>query len=391
MPTFNRDPMSLEADVKGDGICANALQPNEIVNTTHRGEKHEYPKEAGLKDFFESNVTHTAQMKYWDLSGHVATSYTVSHTARKTLDAQIVQMEDWDKTPANVWVIDGDGWIYWAAPLEPETATGLLLDSIILIENPSEEWFYSIYTEAQLATADDWKIMFYLEEDKVPSPKGEELMNIITAKPDENPAKDVPAGGTFKDSKGNIWRVLAIDGNGNKLIITEHVYGLGTMYHSEDMYVRLQNSDGLRPALNTWYDNQIGADLRTRALTAVNVENDVRLNVHPGPFGDWYMENEAIGWTSAGDKATKAEQAIFVLSISEVNRYGSIGTLNSLATVPGGTRASLWWLRSPGPGSVGPISCIRDNGSVSSMRGSASAQLSNNGFRPTMWITLEEF
>ena len=36
------------------------------------------------------------------------------------------------------WVWDDDGWAYWANAIQPDTATGLLLDGIELINPPSD-------------------------------------------------------------------------------------------------------------------------------------------------------------------------------------------------------------------------------------------------------------
>ena len=392
MPTFNRNPMSREPDIKGDAESPQSLQSGEMPNTTRPGGAHAYAAEAGLLNFFETNRTHTAQMKHWSAGNHAITPYTVTHAARQTLDARIVRMADWDKTPDAVWVIDEDGWTYWAAPLAPQTATGLLLNRITLVESPSEEWYYAIYVEAQVATADDWQIVFTADPEKAPSPDGEELMNIITAKPDENPAKDIAPGGTFTDSNGNVWRVLAVDGSGNKLIITEHVHGVGTMYHTPNptSFVNLQNANHLRPALNTWYDNALAPELRMRALPANNLENDVRTVL--SMVWDWGLENGPAGWTSAGTGTATANIALFVLSVSEVNRYDAAGTLNRIATEPGGSIERFWWLRSPGTGTTGPATHVRENGRILQANATASGgQLTMQGFRPAMWITVAEF
>lgn len=393
MPTFNQDPMSLEPDVKGDGVMMGSLQLHELPNSTGRNQAYAYPAQAGSRGFFEEKPIHMAQVKYWDGNNHAITPNLIAHTARPTLEAQVVQMKDWNKTLGEMWVMDEDGWAYWATPLSPETATGLLLSSITLVNKPYEEWYYAIYAEAQMATADNWKDVFYDDLRKVPSSQGEELMEIITAKPDNNPGRDTPLGGTFKDSNGNLWRVLAIDEGGRKLIITEQIHGLGTMYHHPNSYVRLQDTSHLRPALNDWYENNLGPELQERALTALNLENDVRSVPEPGPLWDWDIENASSGWTSAGGEASRAEEALFVLSISEVNRYSGAGTLNRIATAhQGGVAARSWWLRSPGTGSVGPATSVREAGNILQINSTGSGgQVTHHGFRPAMWITVEEW
>ena len=387
MPTFNRDPMSREPDVKGNAASPQDLQPGETPNTTRPGGAHAFAAEAGLRNFFEINRTHTARMKHWNVSGHAITPHTVTHTARRTLDSRIVRMASWNKSPDSAWVIDEDGWAYWAAPLSPEAATGLLLNAISLIGDPSAEWYYAIYVEAQMATADNWRTVFTADPEKAPSPAGEELMEIITAKPNTNPAKDVPPGGTFTDSNGNVWRVLAVDANGNRLIITEHVLGVGTAYHTSNDYVRLSNSNRLRPALNNWYNNNLGSELRARALPANNIDNDVRSG--PSMPWDWDLENAAAGWTSVGTGTATAVNSMFVLSISEFNRYNAAGTLNRLARDPGGS-ARMWWLRSPGTGTTGPGSNVRETGAINHANTTAAGFISAVGYRPAMWITVAE-
>ena len=181
MPTFNRDPESKEADVKGDAVNAQGLQSGEVMNTTNPGGTNAYPADAGLHNYFVINQSKDAQVKYWDWTlnngngGHALTTSTETHTARPTLNATIVLMADWDGTPGNYWVLDEDGWCYWAAPLAPETATGLLLDSITLTTVPQLEWYYGIYVEAQMATADEWEAAFTGR-----TPNGEDLMKAIT-------------------------------------------------------------------------------------------------------------------------------------------------------------------------------------------------------------------
>jgi len=77
--------------------------------------------------------------------------------ARRTLMADVVTMAQWisdGKTIGNYWVIDSDGWAYWASPLHPNDATGLLLNSVNLVSAPGEDYFYGINVIAQMATKD---------------------------------------------------------------------------------------------------------------------------------------------------------------------------------------------------------------------------------------------
>lgn len=87
-----------------------------------------------------------------------------THAAKETLNAGVISMEQWlarddDKKTGNFWVWDTDGWAYWASPIQPGTATGLLLDQIQRTATPigteGTEWYYGINVVAQFITADD--------------------------------------------------------------------------------------------------------------------------------------------------------------------------------------------------------------------------------------------
>jgi len=182
MPTFNQDNFSLESDVKGDAVDPHLIPGDETINSTRRGEDHEYPAEAGLHDFFEVNTTHSGLLKTYDrsanggLGGRIVGTSTVLHTAKETLNATVVHIKDWDEEVSNVWVLDDDGWAYWAAPLEPDTATGLLLNSIKLINAPELEWYYGIFVDAEMATISEVRLAF-----AELTPEAEVLLSVIAA------------------------------------------------------------------------------------------------------------------------------------------------------------------------------------------------------------------
>ena len=77
--------------------------------------------------------------------------------ARQTRSAEVLTMAQWiddGSIIGDFWVIDTDGWAYWAAPLTPENATGLLLNRVTQIVQPEEDYFYGINVIAQMATKD---------------------------------------------------------------------------------------------------------------------------------------------------------------------------------------------------------------------------------------------
>jgi len=75
--------------------------------------------------------------------------------AVQTLLAEVLTMAQWLEQGATVgdyWVIDTDGWAYWAVPLEPGNATGLLLNRVTQIKQPEKDYYYGINVIAQMAT-----------------------------------------------------------------------------------------------------------------------------------------------------------------------------------------------------------------------------------------------
>ena len=74
---------------------------------------------------------------------------------QRTPYATVITMEEWhdlDTKMGNFWVIDTDGWAYWASPLRPGRATGLLINGVTQISAPEEDYFYGIHVQAQMAT-----------------------------------------------------------------------------------------------------------------------------------------------------------------------------------------------------------------------------------------------
>jgi hypothetical protein len=208
MPTFNKDNMSQETDIKGDASDSGSLATTEQMNTTKRGGSNEYAHvpdpaspstpAAGDHNYFETVTTWDAPEKYWDddansgAGEHTMGATNATHTSKPTIDGGVITMEQWKAAPysgapGNFWVVDTDGWAYWANPLEPETATGLLLDSITLQGSPDDEWFYGIHVRSEMATAADWTAEaegggFYANAEEQPSEDAKALLNIITGR-----------------------------------------------------------------------------------------------------------------------------------------------------------------------------------------------------------------
>jgi hypothetical protein len=67
-------------------------------------------------------------------------------------------MDEWtnpatyNSKPGPYWVMADDGWAYWAEAITPDTATGLLLDNIMLTANIEDDWYYAVEPVASFAT-----------------------------------------------------------------------------------------------------------------------------------------------------------------------------------------------------------------------------------------------
>ena len=106
--------------------------------------------------------------------------------AKQTLNAEVITMENWislGQPMGNYWVIDSDGYAYWAAPLLPGEATGLLLDKVELIKNPSDDYYYGLSVSAQMATKDGLADDNYLVFLKDATDEGKALINKIVDAP----------------------------------------------------------------------------------------------------------------------------------------------------------------------------------------------------------------
>lgn len=193
MPTFNRDKDSLKADINGTYEGTGGT-PYDDYRTYTDGQPQPgtavYDNDA---DDADNGGTRTEEE---------------THTATTTIDGTVITMDEWlirweayqtavedgadpETAAANTqvkgdfWVWDADGWAYWANPIAPSTATGLLLDSIELINPPSDNYYFGINVVGQFVTADDVGHLngtgFYDEEaGKLPTENAEALIELLT-------------------------------------------------------------------------------------------------------------------------------------------------------------------------------------------------------------------
>lgn len=152
MPTFNKNKDSLKADINGtylgtDGVVTDRIDDDRYLDY----------KEYSEDETDTALATYDADIDNLDNNG-IVREQEETHTAKPTADAEVITMAEWlasDIKTGSFWVCDTDGWCYWAQPIEPHTATGLLLSGIELTQVMDDSWYYAIRVVAQFITADD--------------------------------------------------------------------------------------------------------------------------------------------------------------------------------------------------------------------------------------------
>ncbi len=193
MPTFNQNKDSLEADVNGtlagpdgkededpnDNLDLNADQyddyikwklgeeaDNEVIQDADADNSYdEVGKDARVSiseivakedSSIEAEVKAAFAAKGWDALNNVSFEGK-THKATETPYADVMTMAQWMELGSpmdDIWVYDTDGWAYYAKPIAPGEASGLLLDGIS-ITRIDDNYLYDIYVLAQFVTAGD--------------------------------------------------------------------------------------------------------------------------------------------------------------------------------------------------------------------------------------------
>ena len=162
MPTFNKNKDSLAADINGTFAQNFEDYTKYDVGSTEDGTAI-YDGDNNIDD--EIGAVEGKDLTAYEAAGNITVN-SETHTAKETLESKVITMTEYinmlndaDTTndTGNFWVWDeSDGWAYWANPINPDTATGLLLDGINRTEEiVNEDWYYGINVVAQFITGDD--------------------------------------------------------------------------------------------------------------------------------------------------------------------------------------------------------------------------------------------
>ena len=197
MPTFNKDKDSLEADING---TYDGLDPDDDI---HYDDYEEIADEKTADAVYDADADNNpdGEKKYVE----------ETHYATETPEAELISMDEWfDRgcPVGNYWVYDEDGWVYWAAPIKPGTATGLLLDEIALNQVMDDSWYYAINVVAQFVTADDLgktdATGFYADGETV-SAKALELLKTIGVDTSGDAGDEGDEGDDWDELSFGIW------------------------------------------------------------------------------------------------------------------------------------------------------------------------------------------
>lgn len=284
MPTFNKNKDSLKSDINGT-----FAGPDEDVNT----------KEDQYADYIDysdpANASKTDDAVYDNDDNNVdegdaavepdnITKKEETHEVQTTLDATVLTMEEWKAMGSpmgNYWVYDTDGWAYWALPIQPGKATGLLLDGLTEKDTPQERWYYAINVVAQFATAED------IDKLENTTPDAGKLLEQAT----NTTVVTGEDGKTYLDFGDNTFKEIADDGTiGNNLICGGADEKPGTADDIDNVYVLVPASDefgskflpqGDNKYLAAGADGKLGTDDDLPVRGNPTLEDGVVLDIAP--------------------------------------------------------------------------------------------------------------
>ena len=337
----------------------------------------------------------------------------------------VITMAQWQALPAanrvgNFWVIDTDGWAYWANFLMPGTATSLLLDAIHP-NMPSVDWYYAIHVTGEFATVDglaDWRATTSPPGSAmgpVPSTNAEDLIARIIAMPAH--AGNTPWGDTFVDGAGIEWIVAYRTTAGQVQLWARDVFGAnpinapfaGVQWNTVDEFGSWNVAGPVNNRLVTLW-NEIGSDIRNIALPVVAATDFYNTPATPGadwqsrgvsqwtrwPIGDARSRPGATGFSAPGSGVATAQNGLFILTTSEILNRSS-GQAHDRGVVTGFAGTSLWrrstcvngtyrhyWARTVGYTS--PNATVAIMNATNGAFATRAATITNVGIRPSIWV-----
>lgn len=165
LPTFNKNKDSLAPDINGtfEGKAETDIPYDDYVDYSQTKTPVTGTEifDADDNNVDEGNGAQGGKGGELDVNYKEVADQT--HTPTDTLEAEVITMKTWlspepdgkNKATGPFWVYDTDGWAYWAQPLNENEATGLLLDKVSVISEPSDDSFFAIDVVCQMTSLGD--------------------------------------------------------------------------------------------------------------------------------------------------------------------------------------------------------------------------------------------
>ena len=227
--------------------------------------------------------------------------------AIQTPTAQVMTMAEWNTAGNPVgdyWVFDTDGWAYWASPIQPGDATGVLLHEVTLISEQESDYFYGIKVDAQMATENgdevdgllDNYLRFGDQSNGGWTTDGESLMNLIVAS--NGTGSSLFNDGTFTGVVRGAWDLIVVE----VTVLNGAITSVETVFHRETQeYWAMLISDnffGRFVGLNSVAEVN-GVDAVSEATVSAVAVREAVINAIvdtvPNPFNDGTFTGTATG------------------------------------------------------------------------------------------------
>jgi hypothetical protein len=83
---------------------------------------------------------------------------------------EFIEEDDWDKQPANKWVLGSDGYFYWGNELKAGEETAELTKSVTLLKKSGDEMYYGIRTDLEAVSRSELDSSWSLINDMLNPP-----------------------------------------------------------------------------------------------------------------------------------------------------------------------------------------------------------------------------
>ena len=314
------------------------------------------------------------------------------------------------------WIYDADGYAYWSQPLAPNTATGLLLDSVKVPERGTSSYEYDIVVDMEFVDMLDIPAWLDAGADgarQVVTNADKQWNGILTNAEGAEIKAGPNAGATTVEASPNAKQVLAVitdnvqrmgtrslsaaqTGDGNwievatkgsySLIVKAEAVGVSrysntssAMPYSE---LDLSNPGNLRYAINEWYNQDMASDARIRSFV---VEHDALAKP-----GTWAYLSAANGFSAptGATPAAGATDVAFPLSFQEAATYLSIQWYNGFGYTASSKEAIENWQKLESKHNTWLRSVVgADSVSFSGVYGIASSKVNiENSVYPALWV-----